>query len=78
MIRRVNKFLADSIETINGLLALIFMAVGALGLVVSLFIPDVPIGYGLLGALVVGLLFPIIVCGPLALLVDMRNALRED
>ena len=64
----MNKFLASSIAVLNQLLALVFILIGSLiGLRDDL---------GILGGFL-GFVVAVIVCGTLALLVDIRNELKS-
>ena len=64
----MNKLLASSIAVLNQLLALVFILIGSLiGLRDDL---------GILGGFL-GFVVAVIVCGTLALLVDIRNELKS-
>lgn len=67
----MNKFLASALGAINSLAAWALVVVVPLAGSVAYGFP------GFLGGLLLGPLLAILVCGSLALLIDIRGALRE-
>ena len=71
----MNRFLANTLGTLNALLAMVFIAGGALGIVGSFFLEASQFAVVLLSSLAIGLVLPALICGPIALLIDIRNTL---
>lgn len=72
--RTLNSFLATTLETLNGLLALLFIFIGAIVFVIGIATDS--ISAIMIGGLI-GIVLPGIICGPIAILVDIRNILRR-
>lgn len=70
----MNRFLASALSVGNALLAWVIILVSTL---VGGLNEDFGGLVGFLGGLVVGGMLAILVCGALALLIDIRNSLRE-
>ncbi len=81
---RINRFLAGTIATLNAILAIVIVIFSAFGTSIAMSsLDDDPggkIGLGVIGFLlgiIVGVIFALIVCGIIALLVDIRQVLIE-
>lgn len=70
----MNRFLAGALGAGNALLAWVIILVPAL---VGSYHEDFGGIIGFLGGLILGGMLAIVVCGSLALLIDIRNSLRE-
>ena len=64
----MNKFLATSVAVLNQLLAIVFILIGSL--------IGFKEGLGALGG-ILGFLVAVVICGTLALLIDIRNELTH-
>ena len=67
----MNKFLASAIGTINALIAWVLILVPPLAGAYSAGPP------GLIAGLLIGFVLAVVLCGLLALLIDIRDSLRE-
>ena len=84
LINRVNRFLATAIATLNAILAIVIVSFTALGTAIAMsFLDNDPggkIGLGIAGFLlgiVLGVVSALVICGIIALLVDIRQVLIE-
>ena len=72
----MNKALADIFAGLNAVAAIAFVAIGAAAGRSMARLPDAQVGYAILGGLA-GFLVALLVCGALAVVIDMRDTLRR-